>query len=230
MPRGRAACSRYSTSCATEINAMRCSSREQLEVREARGRTVVVQHLADHGDRCATGEAGEVDRRFGVTAPFQHAALAGPQREHVTRAHEVLGTRRGVEDLADRERAVVRADAAARVAVVDRHRERGVAAGDVGRNHRARSPARRAGCVLHGMQTRPRAQRIMKLIASGVTHSAASVRSPSFSRSSSSTTSTISPRRMRRSASSMEVSDTGTVLQLMSSGVGSEPRVRRRRG
>ena len=75
--------------------------------------------------------------------------------------------------------------------------------------------------MLHGMQTRPRAQRIMKLIASGVTHSAASVRSPSFSRSSSSTTSTISPRRMRRSASSMEVRDTGTVLQLMSSGVGS---------
>ena len=37
----------------------------------------------------------------------------------------------------------------------------------------------------------------MKLTASGVTHSAAIVRSPSFSRSSSSTTSTISPRRMR---------------------------------
>ena len=73
-----------------------------------------MQHLADDGDRRAAGEPGEVDGRFGVTAPFEHAALAGAQREHVTRAHEVLGTRRGVEDLADRERAVVRADAAAR--------------------------------------------------------------------------------------------------------------------
>jgi hypothetical protein len=44
-------------------------------------------------------------------------------------------------------------------------------------------------------QTRPRAWRIMKLIASGVTKSAASTRSPSFSRSSSSTRMTMRPAR-----------------------------------
>src|SRR5262249_28502528 len=43
----------------------------------------------------------------------------------------------------------------------------------------------------------------MKLIASGVTFSAAIVRSPSFSRSSSSTTMTVFPARMASSASSM---------------------------
>ena len=42
-------------------------------------------------------------------------------------------------------------------------------------------------------QTRPRAWRAMKLIASGVTKSAASTRSPSFSRSSSSTSTTMRP-------------------------------------
>ncbi|MNN95843.1 hypothetical protein D3C81_2147210 [compost metagenome] len=44
-------------------------------------------------------------------------------------------------------------------------------------------------------QIRPRASRAMKLIASGVQQSAASNRSPSFSRSSSSTSRTILPRR-----------------------------------
>jgi hypothetical protein len=57
-----------------------------------------------------------------------------------------------------------------------------------------------------GMHTNPRAQRSMKFTASGVTQHAAMVRSPSFSRSSSSTTSTISPRRMRLRASSMVAS------------------------
>ena len=45
-------------------------------------------------------------------------------------------------------------------------------------------------------QTRPRACLAMKLTASGVTCSAASTRSPSFSRSSSSTSTTILPARM----------------------------------
>jgi len=63
------------------------------------------------------------------------------------------------------------------------------------------SRSRYSGAV--GMHTSPRAQRNMKLTASGLTHSAAIVRSPSFSRSSSSATRTISPRRIRRRASSM---------------------------
>ena len=56
------------------------------------------------------------------------------------------------------------------------------------------------------MHTSPRPQRSMKLTASAVTQLAAIVRSPSFSRSSSSTTRTISPRRIRLSASSIVAS------------------------
>src|SRR6185436_19306862 len=50
-------------------------------------------------------------------------------------------------------------------------------------------------------QMRPRPWRAMKLIASGVTMSAAMVRSPSFSRSSSSTTITMRPARICSTAS-----------------------------
>ena len=52
-------------------------------------------------------------------------------------------------------------------------------------------------------QISPRASRAMKLIASGVQQSAASSRSPSFSRSSSSTSKTILPRRYSSMISSM---------------------------
>src|SRR5512139_1971159 len=51
--------------------------------------------------------------------------------------------------------------------------------------------------------TSPRPWRAMKLIASGVTNSAARVRSPSFSRSSSSTRMTIFPARISCRASSI---------------------------
>src|SRR5512139_3393766 len=51
--------------------------------------------------------------------------------------------------------------------------------------------------------TSPRPWRAMKLIASGVTNSAARVKSPSFSRSSSSTRMTIFPARISSRASSI---------------------------
>ena len=56
-------------------------------------------------------------------------------------------------------------------------------------------------------QMRPRPKRAMKLIASGVTHCAAMVRSPSFSRSSSSTRITILPALISSMASSMLATD-----------------------
>src|SRR3990170_5062502 len=55
-------------------------------------------------------------------------------------------------------------------------------------------------------QTSPRPYRVMKLIASGVLWSAAIIRSPSFSRSSSSTRMIILPARISPSASSMVAS------------------------
>jgi hypothetical protein len=51
-------------------------------------------------------------------------------------------------------------------------------------------------------QIRPRPKRAMKLMASGVTWSAASTRSPSFSRSSSSTRMTMRPARISATMSS----------------------------
>ena len=53
------------------------------------------------------------------------------------------------------------------------------------------------------MQIRPRASLAIKLMASGVHSSAAIIKSPSFSRSSSSVTSTILPALMAAMASSI---------------------------
>ncbi len=63
------------------------------------------------------------------------------------------------------------------------------------------SSSSRSGVI--DRQISPRPWRAMKLITSGVTFSAAMVRSPSFSRSSSSTTMIILPARIASSASSM---------------------------
>ena len=66
-----------------------------------------------------------------------------------------------------------------------------------------RSSSSRSAVI--GRQMRPRPKRAMKLIASGVTFSAAIVRSPSFSRSSSSTTTIIFPARKSSIASDIEL-------------------------
>src|SRR3954451_21188997 len=63
------------------------------------------------------------------------------------------------------------------------------------------SSSQRSG--VRARQIQPPAWRVMKLIASGVTNCAAMTRSPSFSRSSSSTTTTILPAEMSSRASSI---------------------------
>ena len=73
---------------------------------------------------------------------------------------------------------------------------------------------------LNGTQISPRASRAIKLMASGVTRSAAITRSPSFSRFSSSTTMTNFPERKSSIAASMVengeiVSDSETALTPM---------------
>ena len=183
---------------------MRWSGGEPLEVREARGRAVLAEHLADHRDRREPGEPREVDRGLGVAAPLEHATRAGAQREHVAGPVEVGragGRGRGSGGWwCARSAAPMPLPA---VDVVDRHRERRCRCRRGRAAPSARCRARRGDRASHGMHTSPRAQRSMKLTASGVTQLAAIVRSPSFSRSSSSTTRTISPRRMRFRASSM---------------------------
>src|SRR5438132_266577 len=60
--------------------------RELLKVREPRGRPVLAQHLADHRHRREPGEAGEVDRRFGVATALEHATFTGAEGEDVAGA------------------------------------------------------------------------------------------------------------------------------------------------
>src|SRR5215213_10383708 len=71
-------------------------------------------------------------------------------------------------------------------------------------------------CPSTGMQITPLVWRIMNAIASGVMASAAMMRSPSFSRSASSTTITSSPRAMAATAFSISVK--GMSLPLMQGG------------
>src|SRR4051812_20527785 len=76
----------------------------------------------------------------------------------------------------------------------------------------------RARSVVMGAQMKPDVWARKKAIFSGVAASAAMIRSPSFSRSSSSTTTTISPRPMAATASSMRpngVSATPGLQQLL---------------
>jgi hypothetical protein len=65
---------------------------------------------------------------------------------------------------------------------------------------------RTASAAVSGVQTMPLVWRTMKAIRSGVASEAAMIRSPSFSRSSSSTTITISPRRIASIAASIVLS------------------------
>ena len=64
-------------------------------------------------------------------------------------------------------------------------------------------PSRSQRSAVSARQTRPRASLAMKLTASGVANCAAITRSPSFSRSSPSQTTTMRPRRISSIASSM---------------------------
>ena len=66
-----------------------------------------------------------------------------------------------------------------------------------------------------GMQITPLVCRTMKAIASGVTRSAAMIRSPSFSRSASSTTITIRPCRISSIASGIEANTVPPLNVLM---------------
>ena len=75
-----------------------------------------------------------------------------------------------------------------------------------------RRPRWSARSSVRQRQISPRAWVAMKLIASGVANCAAIVRSPSFSRSGSSTTTTIRPSRMSSIASSIVANGVVTAM------------------
>src|SRR3989442_15172700 len=79
---------------------------ELLEVRPARHRAVRVQDLADHARGIEPREARQVDARFRLPDPLQHAARPRAQREHMTRPPQVARHGGGIDGHAHRRRTV----------------------------------------------------------------------------------------------------------------------------
>ena len=81
---------------------------------------LLVDDLAEHAGGIQAREPGEVDRGFGVAGALQHTALARFEGEDVTGAGQVVRSRGGIDQRADRGRTVERADTRGRsVDVVD---------------------------------------------------------------------------------------------------------------
>ena len=177
---------------------------EALEIRAARHGAVVVHDLADHARWRATREPRQIDRALGVAGALQHTALHRAQREDVARADQVVRARVGRDGRQHGQRAIGSADA--RAHAVARLDGDGEGRGAVARCSRRPSCSGRACFTRSSVrvrQTRPRPYLAMKLTASALTLSAAITRSPSFSRSSSSTTITMRPARISSMARSI---------------------------
>ena len=165
---------------------------ELLQLRDARHGPVLVHDLADHAGGVEAGQAGQVHAGFGLPGAHQHAALPRAQREDVAGAREVGRAAVRVDGDEDGAGAVGGRDAGGdAVARVDGFAERGAEPGGVARRTSAAIAGTRSAPAVSERQIRPRPWVAMKLMISGVTFSAAMVRSPSFSRSSSSTTTSI---------------------------------------
>ena len=148
---------------------------------------VVVHDLADDPGRVEPRQAGQVDRRLGLPGALQHAARARPQREDVARLHQVLGAAARVDGHLDGAGPVGGRDAGGdALPRLDGYREGGAEARLVVAASWGAAAALSARSAVRARQISPRPCLAMKLMASGVTNWAAMVRSPSFSRSSSS--------------------------------------------
>ena len=61
---------------------------ERDEVGQAGHCAIVFHDLADHASGLAACEAGDINRRLCVACAYEHAAVAGAQREDVTRRRD----------------------------------------------------------------------------------------------------------------------------------------------
>ena len=157
---------------------------------------VVVDQLGENADRGQAGQPAEIDRGLGVTGTHEDAAVAGDQREDVAGPDKIRSAGIGIGEAADCIAALFGGDAGGQARPeIDRHREGGAERGVVVGDHRLQTQAVSVGagqgcaddpgCVADDEGTS----------FSGVAWLAARMRSPSFSRSSSSVTTSISPRR-----------------------------------
>ncbi len=167
---------------------------EGRDLRPAHHRAVVVHQFGEHADRRQAGEPAEIDAGFGMAGAHQHAAVLGDQREDVAGPHEIGGAAVAVGERAHGVGALLGRDAGGQaVADVDRDGEGGAERRVVERHHRIEMQPLALRRRDSGAQTMPEVLRMMNAIFSGVQSDAATNRSPSFSRSSSSVTTTISP-------------------------------------
>ena len=112
------------------------------QVGHAGHRAVLVHDLADDPGRVEAGEAGKIDRRFGLTRSFEHPAGAGPQREDVPGLHEVFRACAGVDGHLDGAGPVGRGDPRGHALTgLDGDGERGLETGLVGRGPSGAVPA-----------------------------------------------------------------------------------------
>src|SRR5207245_599587 len=163
---------------------------------------VFIHDFADDARGAEPRDAREVHGSFGLAGADEHTAVAGAQRKDMARAGEILRLGLWIDGRKNGGGAVGGADTGGdAIARVDGFAEGGAVGGSVDGDMSGRwSSSQR--CSVKGRQIRPRACLAMKLMASGVTLSAAMARSPSFSRSSSSTRTTMRPWRMSSTASS----------------------------
>ena len=158
-------------------------------------RAVLAHDLADHAARVEAGEPRDVDRGLGMAGADQHAAGPGDQREDVAGRDDRFGAVGCIDGDGDGAGAVGGADAGGNaLRRLDRDGEGGLVRLRLVRVIGS-SPSWSARSLVSARQIRPRPCRAMKLIASGVAICAGMTRSPSFSRSSSSTRMNIRPLR-----------------------------------
>ena len=179
------------------------------QVLDPRHRAVLVHDLADDAGRREAREPRQVDRRLGLARALEHAAgraRSGKTWPGWTRSYAV--------EVGSIATWIVRARSWAEMPVETPSRASTETVNAVPKGvsfwsviWRSPSSSHRSG--VRQRQIRPRACVAMKFTASGVTNCAAIVRSPSFSRSSSSTTTTNRPARISSIASS---TDEKTVL------------------
>ena len=177
--------------------------------RHARHRAVVVHDLADDGGRVRDPASRARSTLASVwparTSTPPSRAISGKTWPGETMSLGALGRIDGGRDGA---RAIERRNAGRdALARFDRLGERGPVARPVRAHHAIRAAAFALVACVSVRQMRPRPCLAMKLIASGVAICAGMTRSPSFSRSSASTSTTMRPFCMSSTISSMSATE-----------------------
>ena len=117
-------------------NAEPMTAREALELGQPRHAAVIGQDLAQRADRLEPGECAQVGHRLAVAGAAQHPARHGAEREHMARAHQVVGPGARIGECAQRARAIERRGAGGgALARVHRFGERGAEARGIALDH-----------------------------------------------------------------------------------------------